>query len=191
MSLIERKDRTGQPLLPRSDAENAYDLLSDVVTCIRNEPRRLDMGHWLMTGERLDRFLTVKDHLRRGPGCGYAGCCAGWIVMLKIPTERIDFKSEVVETASDDPGPIIGVGHLAARMLDLSDMRDVAKLFEAEVRRWELDPTVEEEPEWEKGVNGELFDHLHYGSGEYVQAVVNRIEKFQRKYETELRAKAV
>src|SRR5436189_5507993 len=92
MSLIENTV-DNKPGFPRSDATNAYDLLTDVIQCIEREPRRLHMQHWLLTGEYLEAELDGED----GPICGTAGCVAGIITLLTVPIQDIDFTRDAVK----------------------------------------------------------------------------------------------
>lgn len=57
----------------RSDATNAYDLLTDIAAYITEEPKRIFMGDWLITGKDTIRRYLDDD----GPVCGTVGCIAG------------------------------------------------------------------------------------------------------------------
>lgn len=63
-------------LIPRSTAENAYQLLDEVVAAIREEPERLDMGAWSRTPKEVG---AMGDN---APACGTVGCMAGWITFI-------------------------------------------------------------------------------------------------------------
>lgn len=58
----------------RSKATNAYDLVTDVIAAVLQEPRRLNMGFYLSdtTGEN------------DSPACGTVGCFAGWAIVLRF-----------------------------------------------------------------------------------------------------------
>jgi hypothetical protein len=61
-----------------SNATNAYDLLSDVIAYMLEEPKRVYMGDWLIKGK--DR---IKDTFETdGPACGTVGCIAGNVAVL-------------------------------------------------------------------------------------------------------------
>lgn len=68
----------GKPTKRRSNAKNAYDLMSDIKEYILEEPKRVFMGDWLITdmGDIEDILETT------GPACGTVGCIAGNAVML-------------------------------------------------------------------------------------------------------------
>lgn len=73
--------------LPYSNATNAYALLSDVITTILEEPKRLNMDDWLMTGP----YMVARCSANRttAPACGTVGCISGWLATL-TPQLNID-----------------------------------------------------------------------------------------------------
>ncbi len=69
-------------LTPRSRATNAYDLLNDVARAVLEEPKRLNMDHWLIVGKKTIKKMHVKE-----PMCNTVGCLAGWVTVLtRTPT---------------------------------------------------------------------------------------------------------
>lgn len=69
---------TGPMTNRRSNATNAYDLMSDVKDYILEEPKRIWMDDWVIEGA--DR---IKDRLGiTGPECGTVGCIAGNVRVL-------------------------------------------------------------------------------------------------------------
>jgi hypothetical protein len=73
--------------IPRSNATNAYDLLSDVAKVMLAEPKRVNMARWIerVTPSRAAREGEEweKDIIPSGaPDCGTVGCIAGWILLL-------------------------------------------------------------------------------------------------------------
>lgn len=81
--------------VPKSDATNAYDLLTDVIQAILEEPKRFCMLSWRMTkGAELFNELQFTDpdggasrtHTVTYPRCGTVGCIAGWIYTLAPKT---------------------------------------------------------------------------------------------------------
>lgn len=64
-------------LLPISDATNGYDLFTDVMTAIEQEPKRLDMGTWF------EHRTTNEWPVAHVPACRTAACFAGWAATLK------------------------------------------------------------------------------------------------------------
>jgi hypothetical protein len=90
--------------MPKSKATNAYDLLTDVIDLIVEEPLRYNQGNWRQTEE--------DDYFSTGfPKCGTVCCVGGWVDLLKskTPTENV----EVFTVAS-------GVGASARQILGLS-----------------------------------------------------------------------
>lgn len=69
-------------LIPYSTATNAYDLLSDVVAAILEEPKRFDMRDWYLGPSH-----TWKYRRAQRPACGTIACIAGWTVALAQPTD--------------------------------------------------------------------------------------------------------
>lgn len=68
---------TGPITKRRSDATNAYDLLTDVIEYMLEEPKRVYMGDWIMRGDEIKRILG-----KEGPECGTVGCIAGNAAIL-------------------------------------------------------------------------------------------------------------
>lgn len=64
---------TGRMTNRRSNAKNAYDLMSDIKDYILEEPKRVYMGDWLMKGkEAIEHYFETA-----APACGTVGCIAG------------------------------------------------------------------------------------------------------------------
>lgn len=64
---------TGPMTNRRSSAKTAYDLMSDIREYMIEEPKRVWMGDWLITGKgEIQRQFGMK-----GPVCGTVGCIAG------------------------------------------------------------------------------------------------------------------
>lgn len=78
---------TGPMTARRSDAENAYDLMSDIREYVLEEPKRVWMGDWLIKGhDKIKLYFDVK-----GPACGTVGCIAGNAsVLAEIPWTNAD-----------------------------------------------------------------------------------------------------
>ncbi len=192
MSVIETRDENGKPQVPKSDAANAYDLLSDVIACIENEPRRLDMGHWLLHGSRLDRFLDASglDPENDAPACGTAGCVAGWIVLLTTPNRRIDFHEETVAVDAEIAGRVreiqLPVADRAAQVLGIDDSTNLTMrgLFngDVEIKNPDADPDDDDD---------DSYTTLEYGDERYVPAVIDRIKTFQRAHQDTLKATVI
>lgn len=65
-------------LVPLSNAQNAYDLLADVITVIREEPNRFNWTDWKMRAVPERAAFDA-----RLPACGTIGCVGGWCSILK------------------------------------------------------------------------------------------------------------
>lgn len=68
---------TGKMTRRRSNARNAYDLMTDIKEYILEEPKRVYMPKWIITSEEIEDLLAVE-----GPACGTVGCIAGNTVVL-------------------------------------------------------------------------------------------------------------
>jgi hypothetical protein len=66
----------------KSFAGTAWELCEDVIEIMRQEPRRVDMGYYMLIGSNYGG-----DYQRwpRWPACGMVGCFAGWVVQLRYP----------------------------------------------------------------------------------------------------------
>lgn len=68
----------GPAIERRSNAKNAYDLMTDIKEYILEEPKRVWMGGWIIKGHaNIEDMFEVK-----GPACGTVGCIAGNAVLL-------------------------------------------------------------------------------------------------------------
>lgn len=68
--------------VPTSKATNAYDLLSDVIRIIREEPRRYNQMRFIA---RTNGAYGADNVVHGGsgfPACGTVGCVAGWVATL-------------------------------------------------------------------------------------------------------------
>lgn len=89
---------TGRMTKRRSNAKNAYDLMSDIKEYILEEPKRVYMGDWLIRGRRV-----IKDFFEtEGPACGTVGCIAGNAVMLAGNPEGRNVVSQSLEILGGD-----------------------------------------------------------------------------------------
>lgn len=140
---------TGKVTNRRSNATNAYDLMSDVKEYILEEPKRVWMDEWIVEGaEQIKGLLGVT-----GPECGTVGCIAG---NVRVLTGNIDRRCSTLNLA-------LGI---------LSDGKEI--------------------------LVDDLYDLFHdtivdakYGTKRYARIVAERINKFQREHEADLRAVAV
>ena len=74
--------------VPRSRANNAYDLLKDVQKAILEEPLRYNQGEWgvnLRTGSLSEAQAQTERMFGEPiiPACGTIACVAGWTVALR------------------------------------------------------------------------------------------------------------
>jgi hypothetical protein len=166
MSLIQPDEQLkGLGALPRSDAENPYDLITDVIACIEQEPKRLNMGDWICRGYDLTIMLRRVNALKKktitGPPCGTAACFGGWLVLLH-DGQHIPGSIEV----------------RAARLLDeISTQKGYDRDDEGE-DAGRL--TTEGQGLFSPHVIDKDGEPIRYGSRAYVQAVIKRIRKYQR-----------
>lgn len=93
--------------VPTSTATNAYDLLTDVVKAVLAEPKRLNMGRWLLVTK------TQLMGISRVPSCGTVGCLAGWLVTLTAPPAKRRFLAETGNRGIE----LSTVPHAAAQVL--------------------------------------------------------------------------
>lgn len=69
---------TGPMIARRSNARTAYGLMSDIVTYILEEPKRIYMAAWAIQGKEEIQYELGSD----GPMCGTVGCIAGNALVL-------------------------------------------------------------------------------------------------------------
>lgn len=152
------------PHLPVSQATNAYDLLSEIVHLILDEPRRYNQGFWLLEGAELARSNYSQ------PDCGTVGCVAGWAATLtkRVPlgyNSRDYVRSSQMQS---DVQKLLGLNEQEAEKLFDGDA--VALLFQE--LRFTGDRPVKQT------ANYALLGALH-------------IRLFQDQYADQLKAKAV
>ena len=148
--------------VPRSDATNAYDLLEDVIACIEQEPKRLDMREWLVTDMPRNRAY---------PQCGTIGCVAGWTVALSTGSDNKSFYSWEQSAREILLGPApeqTGYNAYADRRQELFDLFYTVDVFD----------------------EGKL-EFLNPGSSEYVSAIIAKIRTFMAHHADALRARAL
>lgn len=141
---------------PVSTAENAYQLIDEVIAAIREEPKRVNMGMWVHTVECLrELYPAARTKPTALPECGTIACVAGWVVGLAEPEKLRAF--QISET-----GNSATIAHVAARILGwLFYDASTFTMFAA---------------------HGADIDHLKPGTKRYVEAVVARIRAFQREH---------
>lgn len=75
--------------LPVTKAKTAYQLLSEIIELILDEPKRYDQGKALEFRESPHPHRCHAYHAPRHdsifPSCGTIGCVAGWVVVLARP----------------------------------------------------------------------------------------------------------
>lgn len=148
---------------PKSNATNAYDLLSDVINVILEESQRLNMGYWLLD----DAALTSRgDFLHTNqPACRTVACVGGWTIVLAKGKEHanlIEISREALELLSGTPYPF-----------DSDLAGDLYKLFQTFPENY---PSI---------------DALTPGTPAYAEHIADKIRAIQAKWETELKAKAI
>lgn len=183
MALISIPDpkRAGHNLL-RSDATNAYDLLTDVAKAIREDPLKYDQNRWISRSkETFDQVLGVGVE----PACGTIGCRAGWIAQLGTSPEQIDAAlARHEDPYGDGDTPFnnsygIEMKSIAESLLGVTDrdpfFGDLQRLFDTGNLRFG-------QPEEEWGDDVPLP-----GTPEYAEAGARGIEYFRDRYEERLR----
>lgn len=87
---------TGPMTARRSNATNAYDLMSDIRKYITEEPKRIWMADWITEGHsEIKATFGVK-----GPACGTVGCIAGNTVVLTGADTGRDICTAALDTLS-------------------------------------------------------------------------------------------
>jgi len=182
--------RTGvfdsNPLLPMSDATTGYDLITDAIQCIMDEPRRLYMPDWIVRGGRL-RSLFVEA---QRPSCGTACCLGGWITMLALGPSINEAMLNISHTALN-----LTVGsediytRRAAAGITWEEWREARQalyhLFGDTTPDWIQDSDVPDEDGYRPGHYPEV------GSVEYAEQYANKLRAFQQQHERVLRATVV
>lgn len=147
---------------PRSKAKNAYDLLNDVITVVREEPKRLFMGEWVRAFREPEAASMDWDYKTGkavpGPACGTVGCVADWLVVLKRTGNTIEDLYEMVGSISGRAASLLG-----------EDLDGCDELFGG---------TVDD-------ASGE---EVQYGTQKYVAQVVKRIRAYQKDHKERLDA---
>lgn len=88
----KKKTKNQDPLacVPKARAENAYDLLGEVIDLIKEDPKRYNQHFWLTDGESSggtgldfsDLPRPILEVRKNMPACGTMGCVAGWVSTL-------------------------------------------------------------------------------------------------------------
>lgn len=146
--------------IPVSHATNSYDLLTDVIAAIREEPKRIYMDEYVRSAQAIEL-----DEME-APACGTQGCIAGWVMYLKCDRRKAQ--------ANEMGG--IGIFNLSGQ--GVSTFAE-SLMPEAIEMPW-FSLTMGDAPyEWPR----EEYDSIAYAEG-----VIANIEKFQATYGRELRA---
>lgn len=118
-------------LIPKSRAKNSYELLNDVVKVMREEPKRVRFGDWLMTfaGNKFSKDV---------PACGTIGCIAGWCIAVRAPSANILEEIELQQNSHESPRQI------AHRLFPLDLKSEVDDLFGVTI--WSTYSNVEGTP---------------------------------------------
>lgn len=115
--------------VPISTADNAYDLLSEIIQLILGEPKRYDQTDWLYTGD------SAKDNYQEWtPACQTVGCVAGWTVLLKIGDVYNTFKHAMeILGITNDQADVLFSGAAAGFRYERDD-KDDTFITEASLR---------------------------------------------------------
>jgi len=181
-----------------SDAGNAYDLLTDVIAAIREEPRRYNQGQWALTTateilelwNRNGRYIYDDDIRKRlptqVPACGTVGCRAGWLVFLAdghFPTGQ--FSKEIRTRAFT----VLGVPNIALDAVNGASENCACQ----DCTRMRVENLSKEDQAFIVDTDT-LFDanqvnsDLGIGTPEYAEAGIAGLETYMATWETRLRA---
>lgn len=159
----------GYAPMPESHATNAYDLLSDVIRVIQEEPKRLLMDDWLVQPDRHYSWTACVAKLGGPPACGTIGCVAGWVVVLAAPD----------------------LGSLKNMNIDMT----AVQILLGE-KPWHFSASLESKERYQE-INSlfstfpDMDPHVKLGTPEYVAVVVDAITAFQTKHEAFLRTQSI
>jgi hypothetical protein len=144
--------------IPQSKATNAYDLLGDVITAIKEEPKRVYMEDWIKRGRQLNLMLKAEGLEKEdGPACGTVGCIAGWTTLLAARKPRAS-----------------SVHGVAQRLLGAIDEYGSIRNYALYVATYTLFTTN--------------FPDAKYGTEKYAQHVIRNIREFRKAWQKELLA---
>lgn len=166
---MKTKAKTHKPkksvksLLPQSKATNAYQLLADVIECIKQEPKRLDMNVWREeNGTNVDSSWVDWRQKANWPACGTIGCVGGWTETL-MRSRRKHSNSDAFELllGSNEPD--------------------------------EWAPSLEQAVQRRRDLHDLFYPGFHNhklaGTARYATAVIKRIQAFMKKHEKTLKAR--
>lgn len=89
-------------------------LLRRIQRAIMAEPKRLDMGDWLVRGQQRIQQNGLKE-----PDCGTVGCIAGWAAVLDKTSDPKKFEDAEVSWMRADQ--ILGLTHEQGNALFYTD----------------------------------------------------------------------
>lgn len=152
---------------PWSHATNAYDLVSDVIRVIEEEPKRFDMADWLdhIMPSRVKKTKSLQE---RYPACGTVACVAGWIVTLRHGIKKavhLDISREARDILTEFENRDVLDEEAYQRVYNMG--HELERLFYA------MPPSY----------------GYTIGTVAYAQYMGNALRAFQQKYEPELRAR--
>lgn len=155
-----------------SKATTAWELFQDVKQVIREEPKRLWMGHWAANEDTIKDILDLLNdcylpHPTRGPECDTMGCLGGWGAHLR----GLPFRDDVGLFSSDYFMRLFGVSMppLQCSPREWAFYCDMKCLF--------------------LGDDPYLFPATElYGTQQYVDEVCANLDRFLSQWEPELRA---
>jgi hypothetical protein len=122
---MPRKKKDPLACVPKASAENAYELLEQVVEAIKEDPKRYNQHLWVTNGERNGGYSPITfmpqdypDIRLNMPACGTMGCVAGWVsVMTKGPKEAMQLNAQghaqIVLGITDMQAERLFAGHAA------------------------------------------------------------------------------
>lgn len=171
-------------LVPRSEAETAYELCEDICRIMLRQPARCNMNYYVRVDT--DKHYDDLPALNR-PECGVVGCFAGWgAVALGLDPQVL------TRTLDSNPlGVMVRYGDIRYRVTEYSTfMRWVLGQCSYKLHR----PSVIQGYE-HTSVHVDVFDDgrfdigRDYGTRGYAERVVKRIQEFMGRNESILRAR--
>jgi hypothetical protein len=171
LKLVQERDL----MIPRSEADNAYDLSLDVADAIRQEHRRYNQGEWLLTdpNEICHALRGLENPI--APSCQTMGCRAGWYVVLSEGREGA-FGYRIGNRARE----ILGYDPNSNSHEEYRFYVDISQLFSGDA----VDQFSNDEDE-------DGYRKPRIGTPEYAEEGARGIEQFAEKWKNRLLATPV
>jgi hypothetical protein len=155
--------------------KTAYGLLRAIQKVMREEPRRVYMGEWLVQGKDNIRHRFAEDF--NAPTCNTVGCIAGWGKVLAKPRSKEDpdtLMAKLLGFTGEIMNPQSRLGSYVAS--NEQNAPNLAPLFYPET--------------WPEDLKIKLYQHSR-GTEGYVAIVCERIDRFIGEHEAHLRRQRI